>query len=73
MAKKRRSAEPTAIPWKPPTPAQMSEMAIKDAARQATMAHPHVQRMQKKIEAGMRKAAHGGMDFEKSGDSGKEW
>jgi len=73
MAKKKRSTADTPQPWKPPSPAEMSEMAIKDAARQATMAHPHVMKMQKKIEAGMRKAAHGGMDFEKSESSGKEW
>ena len=73
MAKQKRSGGPAFVEWKPPSPAEMSEAAIKEAAQRATMAHPHVQRMQKKIEAGMRKAAHGGMDFDKSRESGKEW
>ena len=72
MAKKRRGPE-APQPWTLPTAAEMSDMAIKEAAQRATMAHPHVMKMQKKMEAEMRKAAHMGMDYEKSGEGGKEW
>ena len=72
MAKKKRSSD-SPVMWTPPSAAEMSDMAIKEAAQRATMAHPHVMKMQKKMEAEMRKAAHMGMDYEKSGEGGKEW
>ena len=49
----------TPMMWTPPPPREIADMAIKEAARAATLAHPVVQRLQQKIEGDMQRAAKG--------------